>query len=690
MANNNNNTVMLKSQRSTCKAQLTRIEKFIKGDSDNLHLIRVKFDNLAENYNKYKQIQSDIEMLKEPDSVASDSEENEVVADRFEIALAQLQELIEKLSKPNKVIDSVSNVKLPDIQIKPFSGKPEEFLPFFDLFSSLVLNNPKLKSQSEKFYYLRSLLKGQPLSLIESLPVTNQNLEVAISTLRNNYEDKNKLLNSLYQTLLDQKPINKCNASEIRSFYVTSKKTLDLVKNLKLSDHDTLDTLLVFLLEKKLDFQSRRAFESERDLTTLPSVDLFFEFLRKRYTILENLNMFDGNSKHDNNFTKNSDKSSPKINLHANVSDPNTRNISSTGKYCNYCNERSHSTYVCTKFLKLSPQERHRFVKSKSLCFNCLSSMHILSSCKSLSRCHHCGRDHHSLIHLETNSQRVGDQQRGQNVAQNNQHSRHNGNRNNVSNRDSNPSLTQNSTFLTQNSPANLSVSDANNASSQACASTSTTNLSALSKNNCQILLPTAQAKVYSRTGKPFSVKLLLDSGSQQSFVSKDLANRLQYPTRVQKLSISGLGNNGLVQSNEILDIVLHSKLNPYQQFDVSCSVIDRITERLPQIALNPHGLKIPDHIIHELADPRFWEPSNIDILIGADLYFSLLKGDLISLGHNQPTLLETAFGYVVAGPVPNLSHKKISSIAPNTHSFLSVQDANNLAPMAGGPSVYA
>ncbi|XP_072400991.1 uncharacterized protein [Diabrotica undecimpunctata] len=627
-------------------------------------------------------------MLKDSDSVTSDTEEDESVYERFELTLAQLQELIENLSTSNKIVDSVSNVKLPDINIRPFSGDPQEWMSFFDLFSSLVLNNPKLKSDSEKFYYLKSLLRGQPLSLIESLPVTNQNLDVAISTLKNNYEDKNKLLNSLYQTLLDQKHINKCNASEIRNFYVTSKKTLDLIKNLRLSAQVTFETLLVFLLEKKLDFQSRRAFESERDLTALPSVDIFFEFLKKRYTILENLNMFDGSSKPGNSFSRNSHKDSPKVNFHAKVSDSTTRNSSSNGKYCSYCNERSHSTYVCTKFLKLSPQERHRFVKLKSLCFNCLSNMHILASCKSLSRCQSCGRDHHSLIHLETNSSRVGTQQRVQNVSQNSQSLRHNGNRINGSTRDahlSNPSLTQNSNFLTQNSPANLLVSDTNIASNQGCSSIGTTNLSALSKNNCQILLPTAQAKVYSRTGKPFSVKLILDSGSQQSFISKDLANRLQYLTRTQKLSISGLGNNDLVQSNEILDIVLHSKINPYQQFDASCSVIDRITERLPQIALNPHGLKIADHLIHELADPHFWEPSNIDILIGADLYFSIVKGDLISLGHNQPTLLETAFGYVVAGPVPNLSHQNGNYRVPTTHSFLSVQDENNLTVGSDG-----
>ncbi|XP_072400728.1 uncharacterized protein [Diabrotica undecimpunctata] len=142
-------------------------------------------------------------MLKDSDSVTFDTEENESVYERFELALAQLQELIENLSISNKIVDSVSNVKLPDINIRPFSGDPQEWMSFFDLFSSLVLNNPKLKSDSEKFYYLKSLLRGQPLSLIESLPVTNQNLDVAISTLKNNYEDKNKLLNSLYQTLLD-------------------------------------------------------------------------------------------------------------------------------------------------------------------------------------------------------------------------------------------------------------------------------------------------------------------------------------------------------------------------------------------------------------------------------------------------------------------------------------------------------
>lgn len=95
---------------------------------------------------------------------------------------------------------------------------------FFDLFSALVLNNSKLKSERENFYYLKSLLQGQPLQLVDSLSITNQNLEVALTILKNTYDNPVTLLHTLYKSLVELKPVAKSNAAELREFYISSKK----------------------------------------------------------------------------------------------------------------------------------------------------------------------------------------------------------------------------------------------------------------------------------------------------------------------------------------------------------------------------------------------------------------------------------------------------------------------------------
>ena len=47
--------------------------------------------------------------------------------------------------------------------------------------------------------------------------------------------------------------------------------------------------LIIYLLGKKIDFGTRKAFETERDLTELPSLKELFSFLGKMCLVLENL-----------------------------------------------------------------------------------------------------------------------------------------------------------------------------------------------------------------------------------------------------------------------------------------------------------------------------------------------------------------------------------------------------------------
>ncbi|KAH1002143.1 hypothetical protein HUJ04_008259 [Dendroctonus ponderosae] len=54
------------------------------------------------------------------------------------------------------------------------------------------------------------------------------------------------------------------------------------------------------------------------------------------------------------------------------------------------------------------------------------------------------------------------------------------------------------------------------------------------------------------------------------------------------------------------------------------------------------------------LANPSFNVPQVVDLLLGADVFWEILLDGRVSLGKNKPLLINTVFGYVVSGSIPN------------------------------------
>ncbi|XP_047993529.1 uncharacterized protein LOC125231965 [Leguminivora glycinivorella] len=73
--------------------------------------------------------------------------------------------------------------------------------------------------------------------------------------------------------------------------------------------------------------------------------------------------------------------------------------------------------------------------------------------------------------------------------------------------------------------------------------------------------------------------------------------------------------------------------------------------------------IPFPSGII--LADPKFNEPSSIDILVGAEIFWDVLGVRKIELGPNQPTLRDSKFGWLVCGAI---IHPKVD--VPQTCMF--------------------
>lgn len=169
-----------------------------------------------------------------------------------------------------------------------------------------------------------------------------------------------------------------------------------------------------------------------------------------------------------------------------------------------------------------------------------------------------------------------------------------------------------------------------------------------LSQTNQYVLLSTASIYVYDSMGNKHIAKAILDCGSQSNFISSKLCNLLRLPQCTTNISITGI-NNITSNINTKCDVTIESRLSQFLT-TISCFILPKITDDLPNNNIDISQWNIPDHL--NLADPLFNESGEVDLLLGASVFWTLLRNGKISLGKTKPVLQNTLFGWIIAGPV--------------------------------------
>lgn len=276
---------------------------------------------------------------------------------------------------------------------------------------------------------------------------------------------------------------------------------------------------------------------------------------------------------------------------------------------CRMCSG-DHSITNCEKFKKLRVYDRRNFVQRQHLCFNCFDSQHLAPDCNKTS-CNDCSGKHHSLLHYE----RKATDEKPKQVVE--------------------PAVTTH-----------------------------------FGEMEAQVLLSTAWVKVFGTNEK---LRVLLDSGSQASFITEDCVQRLRLSRKSVSIPVSGLGASNAGKANAMVCFQIQSCIDDNFVVELKALVLKQLTGMLPGKEIASENRSKYSGIV--LADPEYFRPGHIDMLIGADIYGKLLLDGLIPGNGRVATAQNTSLGWILLGAVPDRQQSsKICNVSSVLNMHLSLE----------------
>ncbi|KAA5655338.1 hypothetical protein F3G58_31390, partial [Pseudomonas aeruginosa] len=165
-------------------------------------------------------------------------------------------------------------------------------------------------------------------------------------------------------------------------------------------------------------------------------------------------------------------------------------------------------------------------------------------------------------------------------------------------------------------------------------------------------LLATAMVLARNEHNQTVVLRALVDQGSQASFLSEKAAQMLKLTRQPARGSIIGVGSTR-TNVDHVVQLKIGSRWNPSFEINIQAYVMSKqLTTKIPSKAVTvthwPHleGLN--------LADPDYFQPGSIDLLLGVKEYAQIVQPTLIKGPPGSPCAQETNLGWILFGEIDN------------------------------------
>ncbi|XP_052105802.1 uncharacterized protein LOC127738554 [Mytilus californianus] len=280
-----------------------------------------------------------------------------------------------------------------------------------------------------------------------------------------------------------------------------------------------------------------------------------------------------------------------------------------TERPCVFCKE-IHAPAHCTNVS--NHKARMSIVKRDNLCFNCLGNHHV-NECQLKRTCRHCNHRHHSSLCSASN---------------------------NV-NSEGLAFITSYTNKQIQSTPVNL-INDTENEEDTKVLHSST-------QMRTSVLLKTAVAPVWSGN-ICMDTNVLFDEGAQRSFLTDDLAKKLNLKTEgAEVVHLSAFGKDN-TSTRELRKTTVFVETENNRKFPIEVLII-------PTIAVPIHNhMRYVNRNMDYLKGLRFAHPVTqydsfeISLLIGAEYYWNFIEDEVIR--GDVPIAVKSKLGYLLSGPL--------------------------------------
>ncbi|CAB0038628.1 unnamed protein product [Trichogramma brassicae] len=492
-------------------------------------------------------------------------------------------------SHATPAVATQSYQRLPQINVPEFSGRREDWEGFRDLFTALIHQAAHL-TDVERLYYLKTLVKGEAKVALESLQLMSSNYETAWALLLNRYDNRRLLVHDHLVALRAIKPLRDASVRSFQGLIGTLSRHRDQLRSLD-CPVDQWDDWFVSIAASCMDLVTRQAWEAELErLDALESTNTEGP-PGQRLPSFTDLNAFlNGRCRMAvacSSTMAIAGKSSSQPGGERTARSFVTRQVN------NSCAQCSGDHYVghCTSFTNLEPKDRKNL---GTLPGSAHRDPPVKYAMRCITLC--CTREAPSAAPLtmavnllKTTRMRLVTQE---------------------DNRAINPAAgTVNSL------PSRLTV------------------------------LPTALVRISGPQRQIITVRSLFDNCSEVSLIAHALALKLQAPIQEVNTEISVIGGGVAQRSQRRITIHLHlpGARTPIT-IEASCLRHLGITTPAKRLPLEA----VPTKMRGVLADPHFYKPGSVDLLLGANVLPSLMREGLQQF--NGLIAQNTLAGWIVWG----------------------------------------
>ncbi|XP_063823992.1 uncharacterized protein LOC135073752 [Ostrinia nubilalis] len=449
-----------------------------------------------------------------------------------------------------------------------------------------LIHTNKTLGNAQKLLYLKGYLQGEAEQLLCNIPITDSNYDYCWGLLDERYNNKRYICHHILKRLLSQKNVTCESASGLKGLMDTTNDCLSALSNIGI-DTSTWDVLVIHIIMLKLDPESKRQWE--------------FSVADNNSTELPNYDQFE-------QFLKNryraleflTSESKPMPNKTLPVFKMKTMHVATL--VCPFC-KKEHKLSTCKAFRDTSVKLRREFVASHNVCFCCLGNNHSAKFCHSKYKCRICKRKHHALLH-PTNK-------------------------------------------IAAQEPQNGEVTTADTKKVGAVISCTSTR----STVDCsQVLLATALVDTVSKYGQTYTIRSLLDQGSQSSFITEAMVELLGLKKIPAKGQIVGVGDTNGLTTKSMVEIKIASRVDPNFIITVKAYVLESITSLLPNRKIRAEEWKELENIV--LADPSYYTSNSVDLLLGSEVYSRVIQNGVIKGPLGSPLAQCSSLGWILSGVV--------------------------------------